>query len=164
MSALLRRAIGAAAASAAIVAATAVPATAATSHHAGREYFLITVADQHETVVAHGAFVGAGKDVEHDQSDTLHLGGGTLEIYHPDRQSTFSFTVNPKTCFLSFTITGKYTLGAGTGKYAGITGHGNYVVKEQGIARRTKAGACNVNVEPAHIAGYIKASGPAYRS
>ena len=164
MSAFARRSIGVAAAAAAVMAAVVAPASAATGGHSGTEYFLITVADSHQSVVAHGLFTGAGKDVEHEESDTLHLGGGTLEIFHPDAQSHFSYTLNKKTCFIAFNITGRYTIGAGTGRYTGITGHGTYVVKEQGIAGRTESGACSLNAEPSHLVGYVRGSGPATRS
>ena len=163
MSALVRRSIGVATAAAAIMIGAVAPATASTQK-TGPEYFLLALADNHQTVVAHGLFTGAGRDVEHEESDTLYLGGGTLEIYHPDSKSHFSFKANPKSCFGTFTITGQYTLGAGTGRFTGITGHGNYVVNEQGIAPRKKSGACNFNTEPAHLAGYVEASGPASRS
>jgi hypothetical protein len=159
MSVFVRRTIGVAAAAAAIVAVAVAPASAASAHSAGQEYFLITIADNHQSVVAHGAFTDAGKDVEHDQSDTLRFSQGALVIHHPDSKSHFSYTLNKKTCFVSFKITGKYTLGAGTGSYAGLTGHGNYVVREQAVAPR-KNGACNLNAQPSHLAGYVKGSGP----
>jgi hypothetical protein len=163
MSSLVRRSIGVAAAAAALTAVAAGPATAAAAaagHPDGQEYFLITIADNHQSVVAHGAFADAGKDVDHDQSDSLHFSQGNLEIYHPDRKSHFSYTLNTKTCFLTFKITGKYTLGAGTDSYAGLTGHGTYVVREQAIAARKKNGACDINAEPTHLAGYVRGSGP----
>jgi hypothetical protein len=163
MSVFVRRTIGVAAAAAAVVAVTVAPASAASAHSAGQsagqEYFLITIADGHQSVVAHGAFTDAGKDVDHDQSDTLRFSQGALVIHHPDSKSHLSYTLNKKTCFVSFKITGKYTLGAGTGRYAGLTGRGIYVVREQAIAPR-KNGACNLNTEPSHLAGYVKASGP----
>ena len=108
MIALVRRSIGAAAAAAALVLGVAAPAGAATaSHPTGREYILITIADGHELVIAHGAFTGAGSDdAEHENYDVLHLGGGTLRINHPDQQSHFTFKLNPRSCFVEFTITG----------------------------------------------------------
>jgi hypothetical protein len=160
MSVLTRRSIGVAAAAAAVMATLVAPAGAAARHQSGTEYFLISIADNHQSVVAHGAFADAGQDIDHDQSDSLHFSQGTLTIYHPDSKSHFSYTLNKKTCFLSFKITGKYTLGAGTGSYAGLTGHGTYVVREQAIAPRTKNGACNINTEPTHLVGYVRGHGP----
>jgi hypothetical protein len=118
------------------------------------------VAGDRQTVIAHGAFVGAGKDVSGDASDVLHLGGGTLRLAHPEKQSHFTDKVDPKTCFVTFAITGKYTFGHGTGKYRGLTGSGSYRVTEQGILKRTKSGTCSQTAAPTIEAGYIKASGP----
>lgn len=160
MSAFVRRTIGVAAAAAAVMAAVVAPASAATANSAGTEYFLITIADDSQTVVAHGAFTDSGKDVDHDQSDTLRFSQGLLEIYHPDSQSHFTYKLNKKTCLFRFKVTGKYTLGAGTGSYAGLTGHGNYVVRDQFIAPRKANGACDLNAEPSHLAGYVTGSGP----
>jgi hypothetical protein len=159
MSAGLRRSIGVAAVAAGVMAVAVAPASAAPSRSGGQEYFLITIAGNQQSVVAHGAFVDAGRDIDHDQSDSLHFSQGNLEIYHPDSKSHFSYTLNQKTCFLTFKITGEYTLGAGTGRYAGLTGHGRYVLREQAIAPR-KNGACNINTEPTHLAGYVRGSGP----
>lgn len=140
-------------------------AVAAGPHH-GRaaggttESFLITYGPhESEIVVAHGAFVGGGKDVAGNNHDTLHLGGGTLRINHPDGKSHFHQKLNPKTCFLSFTITGPYTLNHGTGKYAGYTGSGTYKVTANAIAKRSASGACNENASPKAEAVFIRASG-----
>lgn len=160
MSAFVRRSIGVAAAAAAVMAVAVAPAAASSRAGGGQEYFLITIADNNQTAVAHGAFADSGKDVGHAQSDTLRFSQGLLEIYHPDSKSHSSVTLNKKTCFISFKVTGKYTLGAGTGSYAGLTGHGNYVLREQAVEPRKKNGACNFNAQPAHFAGYVTASGP----
>jgi hypothetical protein len=142
----------------------ASPAVASTSQPAktGTEYFFIAIAGNTESGVAHGLFTGGGQDdASHDNYDILHLGGGTLRINHPDAQSKFTDHVNPKSCFVTFKITGKYTLSNGTGRFAGVTGHGNYVVREQGILARDKKGACSEEQEPITQAGYVTASGPA---
>jgi hypothetical protein len=163
----IRRTVAAVATLGAAVSVIAAPAAQASVHSAkrasGKEYFLITVAgNTHESVIAHGLFTGAGKDdATHDNYDVFHLGGGTLKIVHPDSQSHFKDKVNAKTCFVTFTITGKYTLSGGTGKYKNASGHGTYKVLEQGILRRTKAGACSQSAEPKIEVGYIRGSGPA---
>lgn len=112
-------------------------------------------------VVAHGAFVGGGKDdASHDAYDVLHLGGGTVRVNQPASQSHFKFNVNPKTCFATITGDGKYTLNHGTGRYEDVTGHGTYRFEVEHLLSRTKSGGCNMNAQPKVEVGEIKASGP----
>ena len=140
---------------------TASPVTAATPKSA-TEYFALASTGTTSTVVAHGLFTGGGKDDNsHDNYDVLYLGGGTLRINHPDAQSKYSQSLNPKSCFLTFRITGKYTLSNGTGEFAGVTGHGNYVVSGQGILASNKKGACSQQAEPIAQIVTITGSGPA---
>lgn len=149
-------------------AAIAVPnASAAPRHTAASktESFLISVAAGHNLVVAHGAFVGGGKDdASHDAYDVLHLGGGTVRVNHPASQSHFKFNVNPKTCFATITGDGKYTLNHGTGRYEDVTGHGTYRFEVEDLLSRTKSGGCNMNAQPKVEVGEIKASGPSRSS
>jgi hypothetical protein len=145
-----------------ILAASPAVATTSQTAKSGTEYFLIAEAGNTQTVVAHGLFTGGGRDdASHENYDILHLGGGTLRVNHPDAQSKFTQHINPKSCFITFKITGKYTLSDGTGRFAGVTGHGNYVVSEQGILARDKKGACSQEQEPITQAGEVTASGPA---
>ena len=161
MSVTIRRTIGAVTATAALVLGGTGIASAATTRHTAKEYFLITISGTSETVIAHGAFTGAGRDdASHNNYDILHLGGGQVRIVHPDKDSHFTYKLDPKSCFITFSITGKYTLSHGTGKYKGLTGHGTYKVKEQGITARTSSGACDMNTEPKVLAGYVNGSGP----
>lgn len=140
---------------------TASPVAAATPK-SGTEYFSLAGSDNSATVVAHGLFTGGGKDDNtHNNYDVLYLGGGTLRINHPDAQSKYSQSVNPKSCFLTFRLTGRYTLSNGTGRFAGVTGHGNYVVSGQGILARNKNGACDQQAQPIAEIEAISASGPA---
>src|SRR4051794_40172174 len=81
---------------------------------AGVQHFLINEIDGREGVVAWGVFAGGGRDVQHGSTDTLHLGGGTVTIRHPDSQSHFSFHLNPSTCVAKISGRGKYQLVAGT--------------------------------------------------
>ena len=140
--------------------AAATPAPKAASQI---EYFLITGSGNHEVAIAHGAFVGGGRDdASHESYDVLHLGHGTLRVTHPDSQSHFTQHLDPKTCFATFTITGKYTVGHGTGRFAHVTGHGTYVVRDQAILARTKSGACDENADPTVDVFVARASGPVH--
>lgn len=162
MSTIIRRSLGAATAAAALVLGSAGAASAVASQHSATEYFLITLSGNGESVIAHGAFTGGGTDdASHDNYDVLRLGGGQLRINHPDKDSHVTYHLNPKSCFVSFKITGTYTLGSGTGRFANVSGHGSYRVNEEGITPRTSSGACNMNAEPKLLSGYINASGPA---
>ena len=146
-------------ASASCAAALVLPASATAATRSGIEYFLIDLSSSQ--TVAHGVFTGGGRDdANHSDFDILHLGGGTLRVTHPNKDSHIKFSLNPKSCFFSLTGTGTYTLGYGTGRFTGVTGHGRYVLKEQGIAPRTSAGACNGNARPKPLIGYVNASGP----
>lgn len=144
----------------ALAAPAASAAPAARTAPAQEYFFIATSAANRQTVIAHGAFVAAGPDVSAGDHDVLHFAGGTLSITHPDNKAHQRFKVDPKTCFVTSTTTGTYTLGHGTGRYARVTGHGSYLVVAQGILARTKSGTCNLNVAPASEVGYVTASGP----
>jgi hypothetical protein len=162
-------AIAALTASGILVAGSIVGANAvgATPHHApaakaASESFLISYGPhEKEVVVAHGLFTGGGKDIAGNNHDTMHLGGGTLRINHPESKSHYHQKLNPKTCYASFTIKGSYTLNHGTGNYAGYTGSGTYKVTGEAIAKQKASGACNENADPKVEAAYIHASGTA---
>lgn len=139
-------------------AASAAPAASARA--SGTESFLIAQINNRQSVVAHGLFTAGGTDVSTDAKDVLHLAGGTFSVFHPDKDGKFKSKIDRKTCFATFTGSGKYTLGGGTGKYKGISGHGTYKLYEQGVLKRTKSGACNTTANATVSVGYVQASGP----
>jgi hypothetical protein len=96
----------------------------------------------------HGAINGGGKDVAHGQSDRIHLRGGAITVKHPDKTSTFVPKIDPATCYATFTLSGKFTLTHGTGRYHGISGSGTYAGRGYGYLARKKDGTCNTNAEP----------------
>jgi hypothetical protein len=74
--------------------------------------------------------------------------------------------VNPKTCAATFNVTGvTYKLSHGTGKYAGISGHGNATLKFTGTLPKLSNGSCNESSSALPVAGTttttVRASGPA---
>jgi hypothetical protein len=139
------------------VAHSAAAAASSSQEH----FFLESVNDTHNVYIAHGAFTRSGKDdVSHNNYDVLSFGNGRLRLTHPDSESHFTPHINPTTCYVSFTLTGKYTLGHGTGSYRGVTGHGTYQGHGQGILNRTSSGACDMNGKPKDEVYYIKGSGP----
>ncbi len=140
--------------------ADASPRPAAHTDKSTIEHFSITGIGNRQVVIAHGAFVGGGRDVSKGQHDLLHLGGGMLTIRHPNSQSHYTAHFNSKTCYGTFKITGHYTVGRGTGRFAGVTGDGRYRVHGEAILKHTASGACNQRGAPKVLAEYIKAHGP----
>jgi hypothetical protein len=140
--------------------ALAPSAQAATS---GTEYFEITIANTAEAATTHGLFADGGWDESGNTNyDVLHLSNGDLRITHPDSKITFQkFALNPDTCAASLTIRGGYTLGHGTGAYAGITGHGTYNARIHLVADRVD-GVCDQNSAPLAETGIIRGNGPAF--
>lgn len=124
------------------------------------EHFTITGTFDELHFVAHGAFTGGGIDVQRNSSDVLKFGPGRLVLTHPNSQSQFSERSNPETCYTKLTGTGSYTLGKGTGPYAGITGSGTYRFHAEFIAPRNPDGSCNRQVEPTKSTVSITAQGP----
>lgn len=145
--ALVLAAAGTATAATASTTGTSATARATTSPHH------VTIAiggnTQHPTVIVNGALHGSGKDdPNHSDFDVLHLNGGTLRVTHPNKDATYVPTVDRQTCYASFQEHGMFTLGHGTGKYAGITGSGKYHASGYTIAKRKKSGKCDFHAEP----------------
>ena len=135
--------------------------TAAVATASNIEHFRIVGINQKEGVVAHGVFTGAGRAEQHGQTDTLHLGGGAIEVKHPDSQSHFRFHLNPTTCYVTIFGRGKYQIMSGTGRFEGVTGHGTYRFHGQGVLNRTDTGDCQKRGEPRYQVSTIRAHGPA---
>jgi hypothetical protein len=160
----IRRSIAVVATVSAASIAVVAPSAFAASHAAAAktEYFQFAGASTHEEVIAHGVFTGGGTDdASHDNYDVMHLGGGTLRITHPDKDSKYKQHLDKKTCYYTATVTGPYTLGHGTGAYKKATGHGTYKGGFSAVLKRTKSGACDMNSEPTVEVTTINASGPA---
>jgi hypothetical protein len=125
-------------------------ANSATSAASGTEHFyLMTTSGTANSlpVIASGVFTGAGTDHEGSKIDSVTLTGGTFKINHSGK-TTGSPKVNTKTCFVTFTGTGKIKVFSGTGAYKGITGSGKAVISIVGILSRTSGGACSDNAKP----------------
>ena len=68
---------------------------------------------------------------------------------------------NPHTCLITVHQHGTYTLVSGTGKYAGISGHGRYRLDILAVAARSH-GKCNQNKTPAAFELIVRLSGPVH--
>jgi hypothetical protein len=76
-------------------------------------------------VIAHGVFTAGGIDITtSNTTDTLKFPNGTIRLRHSPGTGPQSF--NRHTCLFTVHQHGTYTLLSGTGKYAGISGHGRY--------------------------------------
>ena len=160
-------AFAAAAASAAVTATAAVmwlavPAGASPAGRdvSGLEHFqLVTTSATAATqpVIATGVFTAGGVDHQGSKADTFVFPGGSFKVAHSQGTGTQHF--DPATCLNTVRVHGTYTLSGGTGKYAGIRGHGTYHLSILGIAARS-GGKCTMHKPPVVWQQIIQASGP----
>ena len=92
------------------------------------------------SVIASGAFTVGGTDRPGRVTDVLRFPGGTLRYRHVTR--TFSASFDPQTCLLTENLTGTFTLGHGTGRYASVRGSGKFALSIVGVTRKNRAGQC----------------------
>jgi hypothetical protein len=148
--------------------ALAGPATAAPAGHAagpavsGTEHFQLvstSAAGNTGKVIAYGAFTGAGVDHMGNNTDKFVFKNGSFKVHHKNgKGGTQKF--NPKTCLAQITQPGTYRLSGGTGKYAGISGHGKFRFTLLFIGARNAQGKCAQNKPPVASQLIIRASGP----
>src|SRR5690348_9662802 len=143
----------------------AVPAGAAPAGRgiSGIEHFqLVTTSATAATqgVIATGVFTAGGVDHQGSKVDTFVFPGGSFKVAHS--QGTGTQNVNPKTCLITVRVHGTYKLFGGTGKYAGISGHGIYHLSILGIGARS-GGKCTMHKPPVAWQQIIKAAGPVTR-
>jgi hypothetical protein len=152
-------AIGAVSA-AAVLTGTGLAAASATPAATGTEHFqtLTTSATAKTTgVIAIGLFTAGGTSFEGRTTATFKFPGGTLQVRHS--RGTGNHTFNPRTCLLRLNLHGTYTVGHGTGKYAGISGHGQYQLSILAIGAKVH-GKCSQSRPPTSFQKIINASGP----
>jgi hypothetical protein len=143
-----------------IVAATAAPRAGGAGAGIEHFQFMSTSATSNKTtVIARGVFTAGGVDIAtSNTTDTMKFGNGTIKLRHSPGTGPVSF--NPRTCLLTINQHGTYKLLTGTGKYAGISGHGTYRVHIVAIAARSE-GKCTQHKTPVAYELIIFASGPA---
>jgi len=154
----------------AIAVSGAVPAIAGPVRHPGvggsapsgsatEQFQLVTssATSQDLSFIATGLFTAGGVDHQGHRVDTVQLPGGTFKIEHGPGQGSQTF--NPGTCLTSVSEHGNYQVEAGTGRYAGISGHGRYQFTLLMIAARSH-GTCSKTQEPVVFQQVITASGP----
>jgi hypothetical protein len=109
------------------------------------------------SVIVFGVFTTAGRISNTvGNVDTLAFPGGTFKVAHSGTGPT---TVNPKTCLVTSTQHGTYKIFGGTGKYAGISGHGIAHLSLLAIAARS-GGKCTMTKPPRALQLIVRQSGP----
>ena len=109
------------------------------------------------TVIARGVFTAGGVDIEtSNTTDTFKFPNGTIRVRHSEPVGPANF--NPRTCLGTVNQHGTYTLVGGTGKYAGISGHGTFRPHVLLVAARSH-GKCSDTKPPVAFEQIIRASG-----
>ena len=136
---------------------------AASLSASGTEHFQIMTTSEtarNTHVIAYGVFTAGGTDVTGNKTDTIDLSGGTFKIRHSAGHGKQSF--DPATCLLKINERGRYKLEDGTGKFAGISGHGRYHLRILGIFARNANGKCSQRKQPEAFEQIIRAHGPVH--
>ena len=145
------------------IAAAAAAPHAAQAGTSGIERFQIMSTSANairDTVIAHGVFTAGGVDITtSNTTDTFKFPNGTIRVRHSAGTGPQCF--NRRTCLLTVHQHGTYTLVGGTGKYAGISGHGRFHLDILAVAARSH-GKCDQNKPPAAFELIIRASGPVH--
>ena len=156
-------AAGAVAAAGTLAVAGLTAATASTSAGAARsgtEHFQLmstSATSNAESIIATGVFTAGGVDHAGNKVDRAVFPQGTFRIRHS--AGTGSQRFNPRTCLGQISLQGTYRLFDGTGKFAGIRGHGRYRLSILFVAARAH-GKCVQNKPPASFQLIIRARGP----
>jgi hypothetical protein len=163
MSKPVRLALAATAATAAatIGISAASAATAASSAASGTEYIQVMSASTGSgpaSVITHGVFTAAGQGRLGDAKvGTLTFPGGTVVLSH--RQAHGSQHFSPASCLSLVSQSGSYQIVRGTGRYAGISGHGTYQLSLEIVAARVH-GQCSPTRPPLAQQELLRLSGP----
>lgn len=138
-------------------------ATAASRPGASHRYEHIvlmgtSVTSSVDSVIATGAFTAGGSINLGANTGKVTLGGGTLTLvpkFGPSKQK-----FSKATCLLTITGRGSYTLGHGTGAYAGVTGSGRFTIVNHQVNARV-GGKCSTRKAVA-FQGVITMTGPVH--
>lgn len=151
---------------AAAIAVSGTLAAAAASGNSGAsgvEHFQImstSATATRDTVIAYGVFTAGGVDITTSATtDTFKFPDGTVRIRHS--AGTGPQTFNRQTCLFTVHQHGTYTVLGGTGKYAGISGHGRYRLNILAVAPRSH-GKCTQKAPPVTFELIVRGSGPVH--
>lgn len=124
------------------------------------EHFDVVFANGTATAILSGPITAPATTVGHDSYDLVKAEGGTFRLNHPNSQEHFTFHYDKATCYATEHTIGRYSISNGTGKFAGISGHGSYSGYGHAILARTKSGACDLEGQPAAEIFQIWGHGP----
>ncbi|HEV2451687.1 MAG TPA: hypothetical protein VGS62_07155 [Streptosporangiaceae bacterium] len=113
------------------------------------------------SVIATGAVTAGGYVIPAAVTDVVVFPRGTFTFRHVRRSGTAAF--NSHTCLLTETLRGTFTLGEGSGRYAGIRGSGTFVTSIVAVTARNRAGRCTHLQAPATYQEITTASGTVRR-
>lgn len=119
------------------------PRPAAGPSVSGTEHFrfMTTNGDSNtESVIALGVFIEGGID-HPGRADKVIFADGTFRIRNSAGHGRTTF--NHRTCLGIDNLRGTYKIYGGTGKYAGISGHGKYLSRARLVTKRNSAGRCD---------------------
>lgn len=120
---------------------------------ADNQRFLIAgrVEDPSAAIAGSGVISGVGSltaesvdfrpaDNTYHETDVAAIGGGTLTMSIEGRFDVWPFTLDPRSCTQRGTLTGTWTVTAGSGDFVGATGDGTFSGRFFTYARRGPAG------------------------
>ena len=158
---MLAVAIGAVAV-AAVLSGAGLATASTTPSKSGTEHFqLVSTSATSSTapVIAYGVFTAPAVDHMGSNVDKFVFRNGSFKVRHVNgKGGTQSF--NPKTCLTKVSQPGTYKIFGGTGKYAGIRGHGKFVFSLLDIGAKNSMGKCTRTKPPIAVQQIIRASGP----
>ncbi len=108
-------------------------------------------------VIAYGLFTGPAVDIMGNRTDTFKFSDGSFRVRHSAGHGPQHF--NPRTCLANIHLRGTFRVHSGTGRYAGIRGHGRYVATVLFIGARKANGKCSQRKPPVAFQQIIKAHG-----
>lgn len=155
-----KRAAAVLAVSAAAIAGGPGAASAAASpvHSSGEHLRIVSTraASHRLSVIATGAFTAGGYEIPRRGGGVIVFPGGTLTLKLFENTGTGSVS---STCLFTQTARGRFTIGHGTGRYAGITGSGKARATSIAITAKNAAGKCLHLNDPATYQAITTANG-----
>jgi hypothetical protein len=124
-------------------AAAATAATRSAPAVSGTEHIQVmsAAAGGPATAIAYGAFTATGRaHFGGGKAGKLALPGGTIVLAHTAGKGSEHF--NPATCLSTIRQPGTFRITSGSGRYAGISGHGTYDLSLLILGTRAH-GACS---------------------
>jgi hypothetical protein len=142
-----------------VTAASAAPAAPRAA--SGTEYVQImsaSTAPGPASAIARGVFAAGGQARVGDaRGGTITFPGGTIVLSHRPGKSSSHFY--PAGCLSLISQSGSYRIVRGTGRYAGISGHGTYQLSLEIVAARVHGG-CSSAKPPVAQQELLRLAGP----